>query len=233
MPPKRKTGPENGPTFIYETPGTRKRAKRRVFEPLTTEQLHQRQAELQLEREQKSASNAHVHAEEKQIQEDKVQQNTAARIQRIVAGMKDEGIHTLHEFLVSLFSTRDQHLARHVSHLLGTHGFKILDAMRTRRPDIVVPWAIDEVVDIIRSEGRKLRDLLQPDHKKPIAQRLNEFSLNQKLEQATELAPTTVRLLREIGNSERKEPSSPENRSRRNVDLVSIHLKQGPASSVL
>ncbi|KAJ7893681.1 hypothetical protein B0H14DRAFT_2559666 [Mycena olivaceomarginata] len=79
------------------------------------------------------------------------------------------------------------------------HGVEFLDVLHVKRPALVEKWALKVSLPVIAAEGQRLSDLLRPDSTREFTSRLETWSLEEMLSEATIAAPNLCELLMLMG----------------------------------
>lgn len=96
--------------------------------------------------------------EKKQVEAlEKKEEERLNKALRLIEGV---GYPTLHTFLKSLLTTKDQHRSSQVSRMLVQHGSSLLDNIHQRQPEVANDWAISTVRQLVLLA--KLRHLASP-----------------------------------------------------------------------
>ncbi|KAJ7106457.1 hypothetical protein C8R43DRAFT_963334 [Mycena crocata] len=131
--------------------------------------------------------------------EDRKKEERQVRIHASLQALKMAGCTTTYQFFEDFFASNDQEISRQASSLLGHHGAELLDLMHAKRPDVVGRWALKTSLPAIAPEGRNLVDLLRPDPTQTYTSRLESWSLETMLLEATKVAPNLCELLMSMG----------------------------------
>lgn len=163
---------------------------RRIFRQLTDTEVAAERASFIAKRQTREV--AHREAAAKKAQDDCVQ-----RLGNALQAIKGAGFSTLAEFMLELMNTNDQQHSAHISRTLGTHGCLLLESIQKRCPDIVDPWAVSLITELLAGEGQKLAEFLHPASRQ-VSEILGKWSLERIFQEAEHLAPVLCTLLRRI-----------------------------------
>ena len=111
------------------------------------------------------------------------------------------GFQSLHEYLHTLFNTRDPILSAQVSQMLSYHGSELLDSIHACHPDMAVDWALSTSTTRIEAEWKVLVREFQPGQGASVTDILMRFSLQRVLAQTEVLTPTLYDLLQWVSGS--------------------------------
>ena len=70
--------------------------------------------------------------------------------------IRGAGFQSLHDYLHTLFNTRDPILSAQVSRMLSYHGSELLDSIHACHPDMAVDWALSTSATCIEAEWKVL-----------------------------------------------------------------------------
>ncbi|KAJ6465253.1 hypothetical protein DFH09DRAFT_1346413 [Mycena vulgaris] len=148
--------------------------------------------------EQLAAAAAEKFAEEKAARE-AVESQRTIRVQQALHGLKEAGCGTVYQFFEDFFASTDRETSRQASKLMNDHGEALLDLLQAKPPEVVERWALKTSSIVIAAEGKKLGDLLRPDRSRTFTSRLETWSLDELLAEATMAAPNLCELLIHMG----------------------------------
>lgn len=204
---KRKKNDENDPFQAYD-PNAPKRKRSKVAKELTAEDKarnkkiyeeaeKKRQEERKKEEEvkqqaEREASEKCLHETLELIKEKGLYSANGFHALRLLF----KGYETLFEFLKSLLSTRERAMSSQVTQMVERHAIELLDLIKTRDgKDGTETWIKTHFEQVINAEMDKITQLLRPERKGDVSTILEDFSLEQILEHATEVAPNLRELV--------------------------------------
>ena len=115
--------------------------------------------------------------------------------------IRGAGFQSLHDYLHTLFHTRDPIISAQVFWMLSYHGSELLDSIHTCHPDMAVDWALSTSTTCIEAEWKVLIREFQPGQGASIMDILVRFSLQHVLAQTEVLAPMLYDLLQQVSGS--------------------------------
>ncbi|KAJ7798023.1 hypothetical protein B0H14DRAFT_3546309 [Mycena olivaceomarginata] len=195
--------PSSGPnpTFDPSPP------KRRGGQPISIKVKRQRLAQKEAETEQASWTTELTAAEASRVMQEKLaaaaeekaakqiaaslkaDRERTARVQDALQAFKTAGCKTTYQFFEEFFLSTDCEISKQATHLVHDHGTELLDLLHKKRPAIVERWALQVSLPVIATEGQSLVNLLRPDLTKEFSSRLETWSLDRMLSEATIAAP--------------------------------------------
>ncbi|KAJ6620918.1 hypothetical protein B0H10DRAFT_2355253 [Mycena sp. CBHHK59/15] len=129
----------------------------------------------------------------------KADRERTARVHEALQSLKNAGCKSTYQFFEEFFGSTDRDISKHASGLLHDHGTDLLDLLHAKQPELVEKWALKVSLPVIAAEGTKLSDLLRPDSTKDFSSRLETWSLDKMLSEATIAAPNLCELLMLMG----------------------------------
>ncbi|KAJ6572357.1 hypothetical protein B0H10DRAFT_1740381, partial [Mycena sp. CBHHK59/15] len=129
----------------------------------------------------------------------KADRERTARVHEALQSLKNAGCKSTYQFFEEFFGSTDRDISKHASRLLHDHGTDLLDLLHAKQPELVEKWALKVSLPVIAAEGTKLSDLLRPDSTKDFSSRLETWSLDKMLSEATIAAPNLCELLMLMG----------------------------------
>ncbi|KAJ7775887.1 hypothetical protein B0H14DRAFT_3588093 [Mycena olivaceomarginata] len=129
----------------------------------------------------------------------KADRERTARVQDALQALKTAGCKTTYQFFEEFFSSTDCEISKQATRLVHDHGTELLDLLHKKRPAIVERWALQVSLPVIATEGQSLVNLLRPDLTKEFSSRLETWSLDRMLSEATIAAPNLCELLLLMG----------------------------------
>ncbi|KAJ6610952.1 hypothetical protein B0H10DRAFT_2165950 [Mycena sp. CBHHK59/15] len=129
----------------------------------------------------------------------KADRERTARVHEALQSLKNAGCKSTYQFFEEFFGSTDRDISKHASRLLHDHGTDLLDLLHVKQPELVEKWALKVSLPVIAAEGTKLSDLLRPDSTKDFSSRLETWSLDKMLSEATIAAPNLCELLMLMG----------------------------------
>lgn len=133
---------------------------------------------------------------------EKLRSEQKARVENVLNCITGTGYTTLYEFIDELLTIRDQQISSRVSKMLGRHGNAIMNAIRSRQPDMVKEFALDLTGELLAEEGQKLAEFLRPSQGQTTSDVLEQFSLERIMSEAEVIAPSLCKMLRLVAISE-------------------------------
>ncbi|KAJ7195840.1 hypothetical protein GGX14DRAFT_320515, partial [Mycena pura] len=134
-----------------------------------------------------------------QAEREATEQWRTNRIQESLQGLKAAGCGTVYCFFEDFFASTDRETSRQASKLMNDHGEALLDLLYAKRPDVVTKWALKTSFPVIAAEGKKLAAVLRPDRTQSFTSRLETWSLDELLAEATIAAPNLCEMLMVMG----------------------------------
>jgi hypothetical protein len=130
---------------------------------------------------------------------EKAEQERTVRVHEALRKLKEAGCTSTYQFFEDFFASTDREVSRQASRLMSEHGTDLLDLLHAKRPDVAEKWALKVSLPVIAAEGRQLSELLRPDKTKSFTSRLEKWSLEKMLTEATIAAPNLCELLALMG----------------------------------
>ena len=149
------------------------------------------------------------------------------QLRAVWQSIRGAGFQSLHDYLHTLFNTRDPILSAQVSRMLSYHGSELLDSIHACHPDMAIDWALSTSATCIEAEWKVLVREFQPGQGASITDILARFSLQQVLARTEVLAPTLYDILQRVSGSQ--ESAS----IHKDRNLVSSSLKINSFKAVL
>ncbi|KAI0319421.1 hypothetical protein OF83DRAFT_1055018 [Amylostereum chailletii] len=126
------------------------------------------------------------------------------------------GFRSLHHFIDTIFTTKDQQIAATIGRYANKHGRELINLVARRAPPEVVRNAtMDLLIPILRKEGDALQELFTREWHTSIATLLADFSMQKLAEVIKETAPVLWKLLTETAL-----PTSGQGEPGRDPDLI-------------
>ncbi|KAJ7881269.1 hypothetical protein B0H14DRAFT_2565850 [Mycena olivaceomarginata] len=184
---------------------------------MSTKLKRQRLAQEEAKKDQASWTSEHVAAGQSRVMQEKLaaaaaekaarevaaaaktEQDRTARIREALRALKSAGCKTTYQFFEEFFASTDREISKQATRLVHDHGAELLDLLHAKRPEIVERWALKVSLPVIAAEGQNLADLLRPDLTKEFSSRLETWSLERMLSEATTAAPDLCELLMLMG----------------------------------
>ncbi|KAJ7806710.1 hypothetical protein B0H14DRAFT_2381776 [Mycena olivaceomarginata] len=184
---------------------------------MSTKLKRQRLAQEEAKKDQANWTSEHVAAEQSRVMQEKLaaaaaekaarevaaaaktEQDRTARIREALRALKSAGCKTTYQFFEEFFASTDREISKQATRLVHDHGAELLDLLHAKRPEIVERWALKVSLPVIAAEGQNLADLLRPDLTKEFSSRLETWSLERMLSEATTAAPNLCELLMLMG----------------------------------
>ncbi|KAJ7148219.1 hypothetical protein C8R46DRAFT_1167204 [Mycena filopes] len=205
--------PSSGPnpTFDPSPP------KRRGGQPISIKLKRQRLSRQEAEDEQESWTAEQSAAEQSRVMQEKLaaaaaekaareaiaaakaEQERTVRVQDALQALKNAGCKTTFQFFEEFFASTNPEISKRASRLVHDHGTELLDLLHSKQPQLVERWALKVSLPVIAAEGEALADLLRPDKTREFTSRLETWSLERMLAEATVAAPNLCELLMLMG----------------------------------
>ncbi|KAJ7211651.1 hypothetical protein GGX14DRAFT_362380 [Mycena pura] len=148
---------------------------------------------------EKLAAAAAEKAAKEAVAAEKADRERAARIQEALRALKHAGCKTTFQFFEEFFASTDPEISKRASRLVHDHGTELLNLLHAKQPALVERWALRVSIPVIAAEGQALADLLRPDTTRDFTSRLETWSLERMLTEATVAAPNLCELLMAMG----------------------------------
>ena len=116
--------------------------------------------------------------------------------------IRGAGFQSLHDYLHTLFNTRDPILSAQVSWMLLYHRSELLNSIHACHPDMAINWALSTSVTHIEAKWKVLIREFQPGQGASIMNILARFSLQRVLAQTEVLTPTLHNILQWVSGSQ-------------------------------
>ncbi|KAJ7675769.1 hypothetical protein DFH06DRAFT_667960 [Mycena polygramma] len=205
--------PSSGPNPTFDPSPPKKRGG----QPMSTKVKRQRLDKKAVAKEQESWTPEQTAAEQSRIMQQKLAEvavekaardaaaaakadrERTVRVQEALRALKKAGCQSTYQFFDDFFSSTDSEISKQASRLMHDHGTDLLDLLHAKRPAIVERWALKVSLPVIAAEGANLVAALSPDPTKTFTSRLETWSLEKMLAEATIAAPNLCELLMLMG----------------------------------